>query len=109
MLEVNDIILINKALNGRLLSYALLASIFSSVDYYSTTEEKIASVFRSLAKNHAFTDGNKRTAVLVLYLLCKENKLALPKDSLSLLELTLDIAEKHYEVKDIAFKLFGKK
>lgn len=44
----------------------LLDSCFSSYYYYDNELEQISSVFRGLAKNHAFSNGNKRTAATVL-------------------------------------------
>lgn len=44
----------------------LVESAFASMDYYKTDLEKLCSVYRSLIKNHAFFDANKRTASLYL-------------------------------------------
>src|SRR5436190_20495911 len=40
------------------------AQTFGGVDLFPAIHDKAACLFRSLAKNHAFTDGNKRTAVV---------------------------------------------
>ncbi len=37
-----------------------------NVEKYSTLEEKAAALFHSLVKNHAFHNGNKRTALVTL-------------------------------------------
>lgn len=37
-----------------------------NVEKYSTLAEKMAALFHSLAKNHAFHNGNKRTALVTL-------------------------------------------
>jgi death-on-curing protein len=37
--------------------------------YYRSIERKGAALLESLAKNHGFVDGNKRTAILMLSLL----------------------------------------
>jgi len=42
-------------------SFRMRAS-FDGKDLYSNIFEKAAALFESLAKNHAFVDGNKRTA-----------------------------------------------
>ena len=35
--------------------------------YYTTFDEKLAALFRSLVANHALVDGNKRLALVVLH------------------------------------------
>jgi death on curing protein len=37
--------------------------------YYRSIEKKAAALVQSLAQNHGFVDGNKRTAVLMLFIL----------------------------------------
>ena len=72
MLEFNkqDIIELNKSLNDDLNDWwykeHLLNSCFSSYYYYESELEQICSIFRGLAKNHAFSNANKRTAFIVL-------------------------------------------
>ena len=45
------------------------------VAHYETVEKKIVAHLYFIIKNHAFTDGNKRTAILVFLVLCSMNKL----------------------------------
>lgn len=49
-------------------------SIFG-VEKYATSEEKAVAYLFFMIKNHPFTDGNKRTAVLVFLVLCGINDL----------------------------------
>jgi len=88
------------------LSLSAIESCFSSVDYYKDKKSKIASVFRSIIKNHAFTDGNKRTAVLVLYLLCESTGVKLNKNTDELIHLTISVAENKFSVSEIKDMLF---
>jgi prophage maintenance system killer protein len=45
------------------------------VERYETVEEKIVAYLYFIIKNHPFTDGNKRTAVLVFLVLSRMNDL----------------------------------
>lgn len=58
-----DVIQYNESIN-ELAWYKdeLLDSCFSGYYYYDNELEQISSIFRGLAKNHAFSNGNKRTA-----------------------------------------------
>jgi death on curing protein len=46
--------------------------------YYPSIEEKGAALLESLACNHGFVDGNKRTALLALYLFLVRSGYILP-------------------------------
>lgn len=109
MLEFNkqDIIELNKSLNDDLSGWwykeHLLDSCFSSYYYYETELEQICSIFRVLAKNHAFSNANKRTASIVLVALLEQiNYTISDKD---LIDITLDVAEHNYEVAEIVEKI----
>lgn len=57
---------------------ALVANITGSsfgIQHYPTIEEKVVAYLFFITKAHAFTDGNKRTAVLCFLVLCKMNEL----------------------------------
>jgi death-on-curing protein len=43
------------------------------IGYYRSIERKAAALFESLACGHAFNDGNKRTAVLLVDLLLERS------------------------------------
>ena len=45
------------------------------VPHYPTTEEKVVAHLYFIINDHAFTDGNKRSAVLVFRVLCRKNNL----------------------------------
>jgi death on curing protein len=46
--------------------------------YYPTVEEKGAAILESLSCNHGFVDGNKRTALLTLYVFLVRSGYILP-------------------------------
>lgn len=70
------LIAVNAALGYHPLNTNLVGSCLSSWHYYADVQQQVSSVVYGVAKNHAFQDGNKRTAVVIYYVLC--NKLHLP-------------------------------
>jgi death-on-curing protein len=83
-----------------------LLSAISSISYYSTPKDKIASVVRSLIKNHAFLDGNKRTAALFFVSMANimgEN-INLTIDQLD--QMFVKIAKNNYSVEEISKLIF---
>lgn len=82
-LSVEEVIIINEEVLGGqstlrdrgLLESAVRrpeASAFGE-DAYPTLEEKAAALLHSIVLNHAFVDGNKRTATLAVVLFLKRN------------------------------------
>ena len=70
--------------------------------YYQGKYMKAAALFRSLVKNHAFVDGNKRTAALSLIIFLAENGCELQVADDELVRFTLRVAkgyEKIYQIK----------
>ena len=62
--------------------------------YYRSIESKAAALTHSLVKNHGFTDGNKRTALLLLVLFLNRSGYRL-KDNVSdtdIEDMILDVA-----------------
>lgn len=78
---------------------------FSSLHYYESVGEQVISIVRSIIKNHYFVDGNKRTAVLVLYLLSEYNHLHLIPNEKLKMEIC-NIASSNLSVTEIARLLF---
>ncbi len=71
-------------------------------DAYPTLPEKTAALLHSLARNHPFADGNKRTATIAAIFMLAVNGLRvnwLPEDALQKILL---IAEGHLSVADFA-------
>jgi death-on-curing protein len=61
-------------------------------DYYRGLFLKAAVLLRSLAKNHAFIDGNKRTAVVACIIFLLENGYVFRATNEELVNFTLRIA-----------------
>lgn len=85
---------------------AKLESAVASAEYYSTLEDKVASIVRSLIKNHAFSDGNKRLAALFFLLMVKHSGKAVRMTQSDMKDLFVDIASNQYSVQEISKKLF---
>lgn len=107
MLDTKTIIKLNKMVDGPglLLNPSLLDSALSSWHYYESIEDQISSIVRGIIKNHAFQDGNKRTATLVLTTLASLNNLKIIPDN-ELFHAILAIANSNMDVEQITHILF---
>lgn len=86
----------------------LILGCFSSYHYYDNIFEQISSVFRCLILNHAFVDGNKRTALLFLYNSAFEFELNIKLTEDELYELiVVQIIQLKIDVEEIAKLLFN--
>ncbi|MEX0933991.1 MAG: Fic family protein [Candidatus Paceibacterota bacterium] len=79
--------------------------------HYKTIEEKIVAHLYFIINDHAFTDGNKRTAVLVFQILCRINNLyqRLGDYNLDALAVFLEYLEEkdhHLIIRVVAEKIF---
>lgn len=74
-------------------------------DAYPTLHEKAAALFHSLIKNHAFLDGNKRTAVLALVIFYRMNGYQAATDEGALVGIAVDVAESQLDVASLAAEL----
>lgn len=110
-LTVGEVAEINERLLGpdRLSDFGLLESavmrpqqtVFGS-DAYPDVHSKAAALLHSLARNHPFVDGNKRTALLAVTLFYGLNGWRLRMDSTSAVALMVDVAEGLLDVPAIA-------
>ncbi len=95
---------------------SLVVSITSSyfgTDAYSTFEQKAMAYLYFIIKDHAFTDGNKRTACLTFVTVCKLNDLSPRYSDFSLDELAVYIerteeADHQKVIRVLADLLFSK-
>jgi death on curing protein len=62
-------------------------------DAYKTIEEKAAALLHSVARNHPFKDGNKRTALVAMLMMLHVNGAAPVWEPPAALERVLDVAE----------------
>ena len=99
------LIKVNAKLGYTVLNKSLVGSAVSSWHYYNTPKEQISSIVGAIIKNHPFQDGNKRTATVVYYTLCKIANLQAKPDSKMLL-IVVDIAENQYDVAALTKILF---
>ena len=99
-----DVIEYNESINesGWWCKDELLDSCFSSY-YYDNELEQISSIFRGLAKNHAFSNGNKRTAVAVLTIFLLQNGYEMNENDL--ISLTGEVVNNNFEATEIAEKI----
>ncbi|MEM6281877.1 MAG: type II toxin-antitoxin system death-on-curing family toxin [Chloroflexota bacterium] len=68
------------------------ASAFGA-DAYPSLHEKVAVLFHSIARNHPFRDGNKRTATVALLFMVEVNGETVTWEPEAALEVILDVAE----------------
>lgn len=98
MISINkaDVIEYNKSINESdwWCKNELLESCFSSYYYYDNELEQISSIFRGLAKNHAFSNGNKRTAAAVLTIFLLQNGYEM--DDAGLISLIEDVINNNF-------------
>ena len=84
---------------------------FDGVDLYPSIEEKAANLLYFITKNHSFTDGNKRIAVILFLFFLEKNKILLNQDGNkriadnALVAMTLMIAVSKPEEKDMMIKI----
>ncbi|CAN5116533.1 hypothetical protein BH20ACT24_BH20ACT24_20920 [soil metagenome] len=76
-------------------------------DVYPDLHTKAAALFHSLVRNHAFLDGNKRTAVLAVIVFYNLNGWTVHADSGEIVALAVDTAEDLRDVDAIAKSLGG--
>ncbi|WP_339881204.1 type II toxin-antitoxin system death-on-curing family toxin [uncultured Algoriphagus sp.] len=84
---------------------------FEEEDFYSTLEEKAATLLFLIVKNHGFVDGNKRIAAACFLLFLQSNDLLNTSEGISIISndalasLTLFIASSKPEEMDTVKKL----
>jgi death on curing protein len=74
-------------------------------DAYPTLPEKAAALLHSVARNHPFADGNKRTATLAALFMLLVNGLRVHWEQEAALDQILDVAEGRRSVADFALWL----
>jgi death-on-curing protein len=71
-------------------------------DAYPTLPEKAAALLHSLARNHPFADGNKRTAAIAAIFMLRVNGLRVTWETADALENIVAVAEGKLSVADFA-------
>jgi len=62
-------------------------------DAYKTIQEKVSAMMHSVARNHPFTDGNKRTATMATIFMLHVNGYEVDWSAEEALEIILQLAE----------------
>ncbi len=75
---------------------------FDGVDLYSDLWQKAAALMESLAQNHPFVDGNKRTAITAAGLFLLQNGRRLQTTNETLERFTLSVVNERPALDDIA-------
>ncbi|HVO43424.1 MAG TPA: type II toxin-antitoxin system death-on-curing family toxin [Aggregatilineales bacterium] len=112
LIYINGIVLNNpKILSGRqqIRDFALLdaavarpaASAFGE-DAYPTLNEKVAVMVHSVTRNHPFTDGNKRTAVVAAVFMLGVNGQRVVWERDDALKMILDVAQGRADAEALA-------
>ena len=113
-LDVEDVINIASTIAGERVvprDYGLLASAVArpqagmfGQDAYPDLHSKAAALMHSLAANHAFVDGNKRTALnsAIVFLDLNGHPLTTPVDVDKMVEFTLAVAQSRIDIPEIA-------
>jgi len=106
-----ELIILNEEIIGKrsqlrdpdLLEAAVLrpqASAFG-VDAYETIPQKEAALFHSLARNHAFVDGNKRTSTVATILFLELNGYHVRWDDEAALNFIVEVATGQHDLESI--------
>jgi death-on-curing protein len=119
-ITIDDVILINKYLTNistelhkvdiSLLSSAINA-IYNYIQYEDIKDIEILStiLLEKLIKDHAFFNGNKRTAVIAMEIFLKLNNKELPASNDKLLKLVYNIAKNEKTYHDVYIDIFKTK
>lgn len=75
---------------------------YAGKDLYESIYQKSAALIHSIAKNHPFLDGNKRTAFTSGYTLLKVNGIRFSAESKEVVGFMSRVANKNLSVDEIA-------
>ncbi len=71
-------------------------------DAYPTLNEKVAALFHSVARNHPFTDGNKRTATVASIFMFEVNGQRMTWQATDALNMIVRVAEGQIDLYQLA-------
>jgi death on curing protein len=78
------------------------AQVVFGADAYPTLFDKAAALMESICLNHAFIQGNKRTAVVAVIHMLNWNDHDLHADQMELVNITLDVVEHRIDRQKLA-------
>lgn len=81
------------------------------VEIYESIEEKVVAYLYFMIKNHPFTDGNKRVAVITFFVSCRINNLKIDYknnnlDSVAIFIEKTKVEDHHAFIKELAKLIF---
>ena len=74
---------------------------FDGNDLYADIFDKATALMDSLVRNHAFVDGNKRTAITATGLFLRLNAHVLDVSNIEMVQFTLSCAQSQKTIEDI--------
>lgn len=74
---------------------------FDGEDLYASPIEKASAILESIAINHPFVDGNKRTAYTLMRLMLLENELDIAADQEEKYNLVIFVSTGEYRFEEI--------
>jgi death on curing protein len=74
---------------------------FESKDLYSTPIDKAAAIIESVAINHPFVDGNKRTAYTLMRLILLENEIDISASQEEKYNFVISVSTGEYKFDEI--------
>jgi death on curing protein len=77
-------------------------AVFDGVDLYPDLLRKTAAFMESLAQNHPFVDGNKRTAITAAALFLQQNGRRMETSNAELERFTLWVVNEHPALAEVA-------
>lgn len=78
------------------------AQVVFGADAYPTLHDKAAALMESICLNHAFIQGNKRTAVVAVIHFLNWNGYDLRAEQMELVDITLDVVEHRIDREKLA-------
>lgn len=110
LLLINELSLLDAEPFGVIDKNKILSSLSNQFQPYPSYEQAFASLYKSIILNHGFLNGNKRTAVIALYIGSKmiDNLISITDENL--VNLTYKIADVNgslITVEEITKKLFN--
>ncbi len=106
---IQQIIDFNEDLNNKTLTIIdvnRLKSIVSSYYYYESIEHQLLSIVKSIIKNHAFIDANKRTGLMTLVFYSNKYNLTIKLNDTEMFDFIQKIAASDTSIEDLSSEVF---
>ena len=106
---IQQIIDFNEDLNNKTLTIIdvnRLKSIVSSYYYYESIEHQLLSIVKSIIKNHAFIDANKRTGLMTLVFYSNKYNLTIKLNDTEMFDFIQKIAASDIDIEQLSNEVF---